>query len=102
MSFIKNYSKNYCPANWDTENDYFDHRCESCVRHSQGLDKIGKCWYCYKENKDQTFGWYVEDGKLIEDKSYMDWNTYVKYREYKEYVDKNSYVLLDTYDYNSD
>ncbi len=75
-------------------NNYFsDHECDSCVNHSHGLDTIGKCFYCYRENKDFTSGWYVEDGKFIKDKSYMDWNTYVRYREYLETLD--NYVSLD-------
>ena len=89
-------------TNWNIKNYCSDHKCNACVQHSKGLDTIGKCFYCYRENKDLTFGWYVENGKEIKDKSYMDWNTYVKYREYLEtlddYDDWNNYDNYDNYD----
>lgn len=78
---------NYRNTNWETTNDRSDHKCHSCIQHSKGLNTIGQCFYCYRENKDLTIGWYVEDGKFVKDKSYMDWNTYVNYREYLEHLE---------------
>jgi hypothetical protein len=72
---------------WNIKNYGSDTNCQSCIQHSQGLDTIERCFYCYREDKDFTSGWYVEDGKFIKDKSYMDWNTYVKYREFLETLD---------------
>jgi hypothetical protein len=76
-------------TNYDTRGYYSNPQCCACVEHSRGLDTIGKCFYCYRENKDFTMGWYVENGQFIKDKSYMDWNTYVKYREYLEKLEND-------------
>lgn len=74
-------------------------KCQSCLQHSKGLEAVGKCFYCYREDKDFTSGWYVEDGKFIKDKSYMDWNTYVRYQQFLETLDddRDEYDIDDQY-----